>query len=144
MIIRKATSADTIHIIRSLQNKKIHYNTPAHAKEDVNNDCLYILEHENKIIAQCALIYDAERKYYAMKRLCVYNKKNLGKGIAQMFISYFEHLGVPALGVTPWEENKAMIHILEKNGFIYQYTFLENYLFYYKKVLTNQASSVII
>ena len=49
-----------------------------------------------------------------------------------MFIDFFFSLGVASLAAPPWDENKVMIHVLEKNGFEFQYRFLENYL-YYKK-----------
>lgn len=133
MEIRKATTADKKRIICALNNKKISYNTPAHASADIANNNLFVVTDENKLIAQCALVFDTTRQCYYMKRLCVYNKKSQCRGIAQMFIDFFFSLGLESLSVTPWDDNKAMIHILEKNGFQFQYRFLENYLYYYKK-----------
>lgn len=133
MTIRHATSADLKSITCALRNKNIHYNTPAQAREDVRQNRLFVLENNGALIAQCALVFDTNRQEYYMKRLCVYNKKRACGGIAQMFIDFFLSLGVASLSVTPWDENKAMIHILEKNGFEFQYRFLENYL-YYKKI----------
>ena len=132
MIIRYATSADLKSITCALRNKKINYNTPAQAREDVRQNRLFVIENNGALIAQCALVFDNTRKEYYMKRLCVYNKKRACKGIAQMFIDFFFSLGIASLSATPWDENKVMIHVLEKNGFEFQYRVLENYL-YYKK-----------
>ena len=134
MIIRHATAADLKSITCALRNKKIHYNTPAQAREDVQHNRLFVIENDGALIAQCALFFDDTRQEYYMKRLCVYNKKRACNGTAQMFIDYFYSLGIASLAVTPWDDNKAMIHVLEKNGFEFQYRFLENYL-YYKKML---------
>lgn len=133
MTIRKATSADLKSITCALRNKNIFYNTPAQAREDVRQNRLFVLENNGALVAQCALVFDTNRQEYYMKRLCVYNKKRACGGTAQMFIDFFLSLGVASLSVTPWDDNKAMIHVLEKNGFEFQYRFLENYL-YYKKI----------
>lgn len=130
MEIRKATMNDYFSICRSLQNKKINYQTPAHAKSDIQNQSMFILVDNGKILAQCSLIEEPDYFYTAIKRLCIYNKKNYGKGIADMFIKYFVSNTQTPLGCTPWEDNAAMRHLLEKNGFIYQYTFLNYYCFY--------------
>lgn len=133
MTIRQATAADLKSITCALRNKNIFYNTPAQAREDVRQNRLFVLENDGALVAQCALVFDTKRQEYYMKRLCVYNKKRASGGTAQMFIDFFLSLGVASLSVTPWDDNKAMIHILEKNGFEFQYRFLENYL-YYKKI----------
>lgn len=130
MIIRLAEKADYIHIVRSLQNKKIAYNTPSHIRADLFNHRLFVIEEKGKIIAQCALVEEPNYGYTAIKRLCIYNKKNCGRGLANAFIEFFADRISSPLGCTPWEENVAMRHILEKNGFVYQYTFLDNYQFY--------------
>lgn len=132
MIIRIATKTDYRKIACSLNNKHINYITSSHAKEDIENGRLFIIEEEEKIIAQCALVYEEQYNYYAIKRLVVYNQKNCGRGIAQKFISFFCNKNLPALGCTPWTDNIAMKKLLERNGFIYQYTFMENYQFYKK------------
>lgn len=132
MYIRKAIEQDKISIIRSLQNKHIDYITTFHAKEDIKNNRLFVMIENDKIIAQCVLFEEKNYNYYAIKRLCVYNKKNNGHGIANQFINYFINNIKGNLGCTPWEDNKIMRHLLEKNGFIYQYTFLKNYTFYLK------------
>lgn len=135
MIIRKATAADVKSITCSLRNKHISYNTPQQAKIDIANGVLYLLERDNKKIAQCALIFDEARNCYAMKRLCLYNNKTKVKGVIQYFINFFIDLNIPNLSATPWQENAAMIHTLEKNGFQFQYCFLEHYLYYKKNII---------
>lgn len=132
MIIRIATKTDYRKIACSLNNKHINYITSSHAKEDIENSRLFVVEEEGKIIAQCALVYEEEYNYYAIKRLVVYNQKNYGRGIAQKFISFFCNKNLPALGCTPWADNIVMKKLLERNGFVYQYTFMENYQFYKK------------
>lgn len=130
MVIRLATKADYKGVACSLRNKKIEYITPFHAKNDIENQRLFVMEEEGKVIAQCALVYEAVYNYYAIKRLVVYNKKNCGRGIAEKFITFFCEKDIPALGCTPWKDNIVMKKLLERNGFVYQYTFMENYQFY--------------
>lgn len=132
MTIRHATAADLKSITCALRNKKIDYNTPAQAREDVRQNRLFVIENNEALIAQCALVFDNERQGHYMKRLCIYNNKRACKGVTQIFIDHFFSLGIKSLAATPWDDNKAMIHILEKNGFEFQYRFLEKYL-YYKK-----------
>ena len=130
MMIRLATKADYKGVACSLRNKNIEYITSSHAKNDIENQCLFVMEEEGKIIAQCALVREAAYNYYAIKRLVVYNKKNCGRGIAEKFITFFCEKDIPTLGCTPWKDNAVMKKLLERNGFVYQYTFLENYQFY--------------
>lgn len=132
MEIRKATPADYKSIACSLRNKRIDYITPAHAKEDIINNRLFVMCENDKPIAQCALVFEPDFNYYAMKRLTIYNQANQGKGIAKAFISFFCAMNLPALGCTPWKNNTTMHHLLQKFGFEYQYTFLENYQFFKK------------
>lgn len=130
MKIRLANSADYKRIATALRNKHIDYITPAHAREDIANHRLYVVEEDGMIIAQCALVEEPSHHYHAIKRLVIYNRKNCGRGIAQHFIRYFCAMNLPALGCTPWSDNKVMCRLLVKNGFTYQYTFLNNYEFY--------------
>ena len=130
MFIRPANFSDYKSIAMSLRNKGIGYITPTHAREDINNHRLYVMEENGRIIAQCALVHESVHNYYAIKRLVIYNRKNCGRGIAQRFVSYFVAMNLPALGCTPWTDNKVMRRLLVKNGFTHQYTFLNNYEFY--------------
>ena len=134
MIIRPATSADTIRIIRAIQNKHMDYNSPAHIKADISAGNLFVAEENGKLLGSVAVFYKPHRQYYAITRLCVYAKTSRGKGIASALIDYILSLGFPAVGATPWVDNGAVKHILEKRGFIFQYTFKTNYQFYLKKL----------
>ena len=132
MEIRFATLEDTLSIVRSLQNKHINYNTPAMVKEDIKNHRLVIAIDNNKIVGQIALVYEPNYAYTSLKRLCVYNNKNRGKGIASALVQFVcETVNTP-LGASPWTENTACINLFKKFGFKYQYTYLENYNFYLK------------
>lgn len=127
MEIRIATQADYKRIATALRNKQIDYITPAHARTDIANSQLFVVVENGVLLAQCALVYEPAHQYHAIKRLTIYNKRNCGRGIAQMFITHFCEMGLPALGCTPWADNVTMKHLLSKNGFKYQYTFLNNY-----------------
>ena len=131
--IQKATKQDYKSIAVSLRNKAIPYITPKQADRDIENGNLYIIKKNGKPIAQCALVYEENYKYHAIKRLVIYNKKNCGQGIANLFVEYFVKQNYPVLGCTPWRDNSCMINILLNHGFKYQYTFLENYCYFLKK-----------
>ena len=133
MKIRLAESTDYKRIAMALRNKHIEYITPAHAREDIANHRLYVVEEDGMIIAQCALVEEPAHHYHAIKRLVIYNRKNCGRGIARQFIRYFCAMNLPALGCTPWTDNQKMKYLLVSNGFEYQYTFLENYEFFLKR-----------
>lgn len=132
--IQKATRQDYKSIAVSLRNKGIPYITPEQADRDIENGNLYTIKENGKPIAQCALVYEADHHYHAIKRLVVYNKKNCGRGIANAFICHFVYFNLPALGCTPWEDNIVMRNLLENYGFKFKYKFLEKYCCY---VLTN-------
>ena len=132
MIVRKATEKDTIRIIRAIQNKRMDYNTPADVREDVKNGVLFVAEENGKLLGSMVVFYKPHRGYYAITRACVYSKKSRGKGVASALVDYILSLGLGVYGATPWNDNPAMCHIFEKRGFVYQYTFKENYKFYKK------------
>ncbi len=132
MTVRFATPADAIRIIRAIQNKRMDYNTPQDVREDVNAGRLIIAEENGKLLGSVAIVYKAHRGYYAIMRMCVYAKTSTGKGVASTLIDYVLALGLGTYGATPWNDNPAMIHILVKRGFEYQYTFKKKYDFYKK------------
>lgn len=130
MIIRFATEKDKLSAIRSLQKNQTNYNTVAQLKEDISLNRLIVAENNGKLLAKCALVEETSYNYMAIKRLCVFSKKSKGKGIASALIKYVISLNLGVLGATPWADNEITRHILEKNGFEFQYTFLDNYCFY--------------
>lgn len=132
MTVRFATSADTIHIIRAIQNKRMDYNTPQDVREDVNVGRLIVAEENGKLLGSVAIVYKPHRGYYAIMRMCVYAKTSAGKGIASTLIDYVLALNLGTYGATPWNDNPAMIHIFVKRGFEYQYSFKKKYDFYKK------------
>ena len=132
MTVRKATEKDTIRIIRAIQNKRMDYNTPADVREDVKNGVLFVAEENGKLLGSMVVFYKPHRGYYAITRGCVYSKKSRGKGVASALVDYILSLDLGVYGATPWNDNPAMCHIFEKRGFVYQYTFKENYKFYKK------------
>lgn len=132
MTIRYATSADTLRVMRSIQNKGMEYNTTAQVKMDIALGRLIVAEENGKLLGSLAIVEETDWNYTAIKRVCVYSKKSRGKGIASALIAFVLTLNLGVLGATPWNDNPAMIHIFEKHGFVYQYTFMENYCFYKK------------
>lgn len=136
MIVRWANENDTIRIIRAIQNKKMDWNTSANVREDIKNHNLIVAEDNGKLLGSVALKYKPHRGYYSFLRMCIYSKKSTGKGVASALIDFALALGYKCYGGTPWNDNPAMIHIFEKRGFKYQYTFKEKYNFY-KKVIDN-------
>lgn len=132
MEIRYATKADQLSIIRAIQNKGMDYNTTADVKKDIALGRLLIAVENNKILGSVAVVYKAHRGYYAIMRMCVYSKASKGKGVASALVDFILALDLGEYGATPWGENGAMVHILVKRGFVFQYTFNENYNFYKK------------
>ena len=132
MEIRKATANDYIHIVRSIQNKGIEYITPAHIKADIENDRQFVMVNNEKIVAILSLVYDSNYNYYAMKRLCVMNKKNQGKGFAKAMLQFVSEQTTEKVGCTPWADKGAMRHTLEKLGFTLEYIFEKKWCFYSK------------
>lgn len=130
MLLRLATMADFNFIKSALLSLDIPYINPLHAINDIQKQQMYLLEENGKIIAQCSLIPEEEYNYMAIKRLVVYPSSNRHRGIGQIFLDHFISIGFPALGCTPWNDNAPMLHLLIKNGFKWQYTFLEKYEFF--------------
>lgn len=118
--------------MRSIQNKHIDYITTEHIKTDVQSGRQYIMEEDGKILAILSLVYDEQFDYYAMKRLCVPNKKNQGKGYAQEMLRFVSQQTTAKVGCTPWVDNGAMRHTLEKLGFTLEYIFAEKWCLYSK------------
>lgn len=133
MEIRFATIKEIKSITMSIRNKKIDYNTPSMVKKDIEESRLIIAVEDNKILGQLALVDEPRFSYVAIKRLCVYNKKNKGKGIASALIKYACDYTNKPIGASPWTDNSASISLFKKHGFEYQYTYLEKYNFYLKK-----------
>ncbi len=130
--VRFATAADTLRVVRGLQNKGMNFNTTAQAKADILAGHLLVAEIDGRIVGSLAVVPTAHG-YTGLKRGCVYNKKNQGKGVLSAMFDFALSLGLGDYGCTPWIENTAVIHSLEKRGFHYEKTVCENYLVYVRK-----------
>lgn len=135
MELRKATETDWIKIFNAICHKeKISFCTPTQLFYDLEAGREYIVVEGNKILATVSLVEEPDYKYTAIKRLCIFNKKNYGKGIARFALREVQRMVSGRIGATPWEDNFAMRHILESEGFVLQYTFNEVWCFYVKEV----------
>lgn len=116
---------DYITVCRMVQNKQLGYITPALLKKDIQANELYLLKIDNKIVCFAARVYCAGFNNYAIKRLCVPNKKNKGKGYAGELLHYLITTRECNMDLvcTPWIDNSAMRHMLEKNGMKLKYVF---------------------
>lgn len=133
MEIRKAVASDLKKIVNGVRVKGLDYITPMHVREDILKDRQFVLVDNGKIIAILSLVEDHTFHYYAMKRLLILNKKNYGKGYAQALLQYVSTQAPGKVGCTPWVNNGAMRHMLEKLGFSLEYIFEEKWCFYSKK-----------
>ena len=111
MTIRFANNNDLPFIVREIEAHDMDYNTPADVREDIAAGRMIVAEDNGIILASVIVKYKAHRDYYAIMRMCVYSR---------------------TYGATPWDDNPAMLHIFEKRGFVYQYTFKKHYCFYKK------------
>lgn len=134
MRIRVATKADYLWIVRVIGKKNLSYCTTDHIRSDFAWNRLYCVYEGDRVLATFSLVYDWRFEYMAIKRLCVLNKKNEGRGIARFAI----HSILPYLrgkvGATPWEDNVAMRKVLEAEGFKMEYKFMGHWCFYSKEM----------
>ena len=133
MYCRFANQEDKKFIIYLIKNKKIDYITPAHIKEDIANRRLIVCIDSNKIVSFCAIVFEPLYNYYAIKRLLIPNKKNLGHSCCSMLLDYAESIldNLP-IGATPFYDNIKCRAIFEKRKYIFKYQF-GNYCFYLKE-----------
>lgn len=130
--VRYATEEDTMRIVRGLQNKHLDFNTPAQARHDIEMKSLLVAIIDNKIVGSLAVV-NTTHGYKGLKRGCIYNKKNYGKGIMSALFDYALSLGYDTYGCTPWADNSAIIKMISKRGFQYEKTVAEKYLVYVKR-----------
>ena len=67
MVIRYATKEDLLSAVRSLQKNQTFYNTTSHLKEDIEKNRLIIIEENGKLLGSCALVYEENWDYLAIK-----------------------------------------------------------------------------
>jgi len=134
MELRKAKTPDEMaKIERAVALKKLPYCTTAQVATDhYEYDRLYVVAEGEKILAILSLVPEKEYGYTAIKRLCVLNKKNRGKGIARFALHEIQKVVKGRIGGTPWIDNAPVRHLFETEGFILQYIFKEKWCFYAK------------
>lgn len=116
-MIRQAKQKDYRRLVNSINSgKKVDYITATQLKQDLKNQELFVLEDCGKLVAIFSIVYDNQFKSHYIKRLKVLNRKNLGKGYASRIIEYVSRLP-HKVSATPWEDNQAVRHLLEKFGF---------------------------
>lgn len=123
-MIRKATVEDIKKLSYHLRNKKIEYFTIQQMKEDVENGSMYVLVVDNKIVGSVSLV-ETEFTWLGIKRLCIFNKKNNGKGYAKQLLTYVVNSTNEEVCITPWITNIPMTNLVESIGFELEYIFNE-------------------
>lgn len=136
-MIRKATLEDIRQLSYHLRNKGIEYFTVEQMKKDVENGSMYLLIIDGKIIGSVSLV-ETNFGWLGIKRLCIFNKKNGGKGYARQLLTYVVNSTNEEICITPWIDNAPMTRLVESIGFELEYIFNEVWCSYKinKKVLT--------
>ena len=134
MELRKANDEDFRKISHAVNMKKISFCTPSHIAMDFIYSRLYAVVENGKVLATVSLVEELEYGYMAVKRLCILNKKNQGKGIARFALHEIQKEVKGRIGATPWDNNDTMKHLLETEGFKMEYKFMEHWCFYVKEV----------
>ena len=135
MELRKATRKDLMKVCRAIGYKT---NLPYIRVEDTFSDFLhermYVVAEGEKVFATVSLVPEPDYGYTAIKRLCILNKKNQGKGIARFALHEIQKVVKGRIGSTPWVDNTPVRHLFETEGFVLQYVFNEKWCFYMKEV----------
>ena len=134
MELRKATVTDWARVFNALCKKDIPFCTPAQVFYDFQNGREYVVVEDNKVLATLSIVEEPTYGYMAIKRMCVLNKKNQGKGIARFAIHEIQNIVHGRIGGTPWTDNAVARHLFESEGFHLEYIFDEKWCFYVKEV----------
>lgn len=133
MELRKANLYEVRNVARMVSRKHFDYITVNHLVRDYNNNQLYVVVEGEKILAIASLVPEPDYEYIAIKRLCVLNKGNCGKGIGSFAVRELSKVvSGERVGATPWTDNIAMRNLLESEGYQLQYVFNERWCFYAK------------
>jgi len=132
MELRKATEKDYRTVWYAVRPKKIKYCTCGAISNDYIHKQLYVVVEGDRVLATLSLVPETEYGYTAVKRLCILNKKNQGRGIARFALHEVQRMVSGRIGATPWEDNAPMRHLLEAEGFMLQYVFNERWCYYAK------------
>ena len=135
MELRKAEAMDWVRIFNAMCHKdKIPFCTPTQLFCDFQAGREYIVVEGDQILATVSLVEEPEYGYTAIKRLCILNKKNCGKGIARFILREVQKVARGRIGATPWDDNIPMCHLLESEGFEMKYKFAGKWCFYVKEI----------
>lgn len=133
MELRKANLYEVRNVARVVGRRHLDYITVNHLVRDYNNNQLYVVVEGEKILAIVSLVPEPDYEYIAIKRLCVLNKGNCGKGIGSFAVHELSKVvSGERVGATPWTDNIAMRNLLESEGYQLQYVFNERWCFYAK------------
>lgn len=133
MELRKANLYEVRKAARVVSRKHFDYITVNHLVRDYNNNQLYVVVEGEKVLAIVSLVPEPDYEYIAIKRLCVLNKGNCGKGIGSFAVRELSKVvSGERVGATPWTDNIAMRNLLESEGYQLQYVFNERWCFYAK------------
>lgn len=138
MELRKATAKECAKLCGIFNRKNIDYILPEDILEDYLKDRLYVVVENEKVLAIASLVPEPKYNYTAIKRLCICNKKNQGKGIAHFVIQELIKIVDDKIGATPWDNNFGMRHLLESEGFKLEYKFNIYWCFYSKMIKQGQ------
>lgn len=134
MELRKANLNEAQKLAQVVGRKHLDYITTHHLVWDYNHSQLYVVVENDKVLAIVSLVPEPDYGYIAIKRLCILNKKNQGKGIARFALHEIQRMVSGRIGATPWEDNTAVRHILEAEGFKMEYKFMGHWCFYSKEM----------
>ena len=135
MEFRRATHSDLMKIIRAIGHKDLSYITKGQENLDYNKKQLYVVAEGDKVLACASLVWESEYEYFAVKRLCILNKRNCGRGIARFALRELQKVVCGRIGATPWIDNIAMRKLLESEGFKLEYKFNGIWCYYWKECM---------
>ena len=133
MELRKATHKDLMKVIRAIGYKDLPYITKGQEDLDYRHYRLYVFAEEDKVLSCASLVWETDYEYFAVKRLCILNKRNCGKGIARFALRELQKEVKGRIGATPWWDNIPMRKLLESEGFKLEYKFNGCWCYYWKE-----------
>lgn len=133
MELRLATHKDLMKVIHGIGYKDLPYITKSQENLDYNHKRLYVVAEEEKVFACVSLVWESKYEYFAVKRLCILNKKNQHKGIARFALKELQKIVQGRIGATPWMDNIPMRALLESEGFKLEYKFNDVWCYYWKE-----------
>lgn len=133
MELRLASHRDLMKVVNALRYKDLSYITKRQENFDYNKKNLYVVADGEKVLACASLVWDSDYEYFAVKRLCILNKRNCGKGIARFALRELQKVVKGRIGATPWLDNIPMRKLLESEGFKLEYKFNGVWCYYWKE-----------